>query len=110
MSSDLNRRKDYQPVRRTSSDVSPVRRMMLLRAEALIDRAAIASEVANQEFQTHLRMDAGFDLAEHLAARAERFRGVIKDTGNDPELHQLHSYIKGASTEAIINLMRGDNS
>jgi hypothetical protein len=110
MSGELARQPDYSPVRRNGCTVpSPVRRIMALRSEALIDRARIAAEVANEEFQVHERMTAGFNLAEHLAARAERLRSIIGQSGNDPELHQLHSYIKGASTEAIINLIRGDD-
>ena len=108
MSKELSRRPDYMPVPRSSgASPSPVRRIMALRSESMIDRARIAAEVANEEFQVHERMDAGFNLAEYLAARAERLRDFIRDTGDDPELHQLHSYIKGASTEAIIHLIQG---
>src|SRR5438874_2363367 len=110
MSNELGRWPDYRPIpRRSGGAVSPVRRIMAIRSEALIDRARIVVEVANEEFQVHERMDAGFNLAEHMAARSARLRDVIRETGNDPELHQLHSYIKGASTEAIINLIQGDD-
>jgi len=110
MNGELSRQPDYRPVRRYSGAApSPVRRIMTLRSEALIDRARIAAEVANEEFQAHQRMDAGFGLAEHMATRSARLHRVICEAGNDPELHQLHSYIKGASTEAIINLIQGDD-
>src|SRR5436309_258122 len=110
MTYELERRPDYRPIRRSSGAApSPVRRIMAIRSEALIDRARITAEVANEEFQVHERMDLGFNLAEHMAARSARLHEVIRETGNDPDLHQLHSYIKGASTEAIINLIQGDD-
>jgi hypothetical protein len=105
---EMERRGDYTPARR-GSDVSAsgVRRIMALRSEAVIDRAKITAEVSSESFQAEQRMDAAFDLAEHMTERSARLAERIMDTGNDRELHQLHSYIKGAATEAIITLMQG---
>jgi hypothetical protein len=108
MSQELERRPDYTPVRRgMDANASVVRRIMALRGESIIDRAKIAAEVSSESFQAERRMDAAFDLAEHMTERSARFAQHIVATGNDQELHQLHSYIKGAATEAIINLMQG---
>jgi hypothetical protein len=108
MSNELERRPDYTPARRGSdANGSTVRRIMNLRGEALIDRAKIAAEVSSALFQAEQRMDAAFDLAEHMTERSASLGQAIVETGNDRELHQLHSYIKGAATEAIITLMQG---
>jgi hypothetical protein len=106
---DLNRHRGYTPVSRARSGVrSPIKDIMTVRSAALVDRARIAAEVANQEFLIHERMDATYDLAEHMARRSARLRAIISETGNDPELHQFHTFIKGAATGAIVNLMQGD--
>ncbi|WP_194904387.1 hypothetical protein [Catenulispora rubra] len=108
MTYELNRRPDYRPIRRSSdASLSPVQRIMALRSEALVDQARIVAEAASEQLQVHQRTDAAYDLAAHLAVRARHMNAFIRDTGDDPDLHLLHSYIKGASTEAIINLIRG---
>ena len=108
MTYELSGGSDYRPVRRSSNELaSPVSRILALRSEALVDRARIAAETASQEFQIQERMDAGFNLATHMTARSAKLRSFIQETGGDPELHQLHSYIKLASTEAIIGLIKG---
>lgn len=107
MASDLSRRGDYTPVPRGGGGPSPVRRIMDLRSEALIDRARISAEVTSIGHAAHERVDAAFDLAEHVAERSGRFTKLIAGTGNDPELHQMHSYIKGGAAAAIMDLMQG---
>jgi hypothetical protein len=104
---ELSPRADYTPVRRGGSGLSPVRRIMDLRSEALIDRARISAEITNVGHEAHERVDAAFDLAEHVAERSGRFSTIIRDMGNDPELHQMHSYIKGGAAAAIMDLMQG---
>jgi hypothetical protein len=80
---------------------------MDLRSEALIDRARISAEITSVGHEANERVDAAFDLAEHVAERSGRFTKVIRDMGNDPELHQMHSYIKGGAAAAIMDLMQG---
>lgn len=110
MSYELSRRPDYTPVGRNSSTTrSPVSRMMALRADALIDRAAIAAEIANEEFQIRERINAGFRLTKHIAILSAELRDHIRETGNDPDMHQLHSFMMGASAEATVNFVRGDD-
>jgi hypothetical protein len=82
---------------------------MNLRGEALIDRARITAEVSNVGHAAHERADAAFDLAEHVAERSARLTRLIEVMGNDPELHQMHTYIKGGAAAAIMDLMQGQS-
>ena len=109
MTHEFSRPPDYHPVRRGSDNsLSPLRRLMALRSEALIDQARIVAEITSEHLNVQGRMNAGFELAEHLTVRAAGLRDLIYRAGDDPELHRLHSYIKAASTEAIIDLIKGD--
>ena len=110
MSSELDRPPDYRPARRnggSDTSSSALRRIMAVGTEEKVHRVVIAAKVTNEQFQVQGRMNAGYDLAVHMTARSAQLRDFIADTGDDPELHQLHSYIKGACTEAIIDLIKG---
>jgi hypothetical protein len=111
VSNELDWHSEYRPIRRSNggSGSSAVRRIMAIRSEAMIDRARIAAEVTNEQFQVHARMDAGFDLTMHMTSRSAQLASFIHDTGNDPELHQLHTYLKAACAEAIIDLIKGSD-
>jgi hypothetical protein len=104
---EVARRPDYNPVRRTVGEGNSVRRIMNLRSEALIDQARIAAEVESERRQALERAKAAYDLAEYVAERSAAFTRKIVETGNDPELHQMHSYIKGGAAAAINDLMQG---
>lgn len=108
MSNELQPRRGYVPVPRTSdASNSAVGWMLKLRGDAMLDRARIAAETASVKFQTEQRIDAGIDLAAHLAKRAGELNAAIAELGNDPELYQLAGFIKAGATEAIISLMQG---
>jgi hypothetical protein len=108
MANEINRRAQYTPARRTSDvNASAVRQIMKLRGDTIIDRAKITAEVSSASFLAEQRMDAGFDLAEHMTQRSARLAERIREMGDDPDLHQLHSYIKAAGTEVTIGLMQG---
>ena len=109
MSSNLYRPPDYTPVSRpTSREPSPVRRIMALRAEALVDRARITAEVANEAFAAHLRLDAGADVFEHAVGRSAGLRRYIQEAGDDPEFYPLHSLFKLASVRLALHLVEGE--
>lgn len=107
VSGELAPRPSYTPAPRSTGRVSPVRRIMNLQSEALIDRAKITAEVSNVRHLAVERMNAAFDLAEHAAVRSAELTRKIAEMGNDPELHQLHSYIKGGVGAAVMDLMQG---
>ena len=106
-SGEVARRADYTPVRRSASGPSPVRRIMNLQSEAIIDRARITAEIESVRREALERAKAAFDLAEYVTERSAALTRKIADTGNDPELHQMHSFIKGGAAAAIDNLMQG---
>ena len=107
-------RPDYRPVRRDRAaeptNVSPVRRIMALRTAALLDQARATTEVAKEKHRIKESADAGYDLAVHVTARSAQLAAFIHDTGDDPELHQMHSFMKLAATEAVVNLIKGDRA
>jgi hypothetical protein len=107
MTGDLTPRSEYTPTRRVSSSLSPVRQIMNIRTEALIDRARITAEISNVGHEAKERTAEAYDLAEYVTERAGRLTRKIQEEGNDPELHQMHSYIKGGAATAIVDLMQG---
>ena len=103
----LTPRSGPSPVRRVGGGASPVRRIMDLRSEALIERARISAEIANVGHEAMERTAHAYDLAEYVAKRAAQFTRTIQAEGNDSELHQMHSYIKGGAAEKVMDLMQG---
>jgi len=103
MTGDLTPQSRPSPVRRTGGGISPVRRIMDLRSEALIERARISAEIANVGHEAKERTAEAYDLAEPAA----QFTRKIQEEGNDSELHQMHTYIKGGAAAAIMDLMQG---
>ncbi len=105
---------DNRPARRTrdetSPSVSPVSRIMALRTAAVLNQAKTTADVATEKHRIKESYDASLDLAVHITARSAQLRSFIHETGDDPELHQMHSFVKLAATEALVNLMKGYRS
>ena len=98
---------EYRPIRRTNHEISPVRRILGIRNEALVDQARIAAETASEQFQVSQRMTAGYSLAMELAVHSAKLRSFIDQAGGTPDMHTLHAFLLGASTESIVELLRG---
>jgi hypothetical protein len=107
MAGELTPQSGQTPVRRAGGGISPVRRIMDIRSEGLIQKARTSAEIANVGHEAKERTAEAYDLAEYVAERAAQFTRKIQAEGNDSELHQMHTYIKGGAAAAIMDLMQG---